>query len=696
MLGKVFHPILVISVFRENSRSAGMQVTIVQLTATDLDAVDKLMNLYGRTLGFLPRGALQSYLEQEKGGVLGAKTETGQLVGYLLYSANPNYFRITHLCVLEKYRRQGIARRLFDGLKESANTQKAIKLNCRRDFPANDLWPMLGFVALGEKPSRSRNGHFLTIWQFTLAPVDQLELFQAKTSSEALDIVIDAHIFFDFDEPDVDKTIPSKALLSDFLVDSLELWITDELLNEINRQDDPEKRKRSQNRAQNFSTIESNPYLVEGFSERLEGILPSNKPSQRSDIRQLAKAAASDVNTFVTRDGDLLKVREKIFDATGLEVVNPAELIVRFHELSEEQSYAPNRIAGLNLRWDRLASNDLTNFPFDSFLNREKKGRFKEKLESLIAQPDYYECELLRSGNKIIAIRVLKSNSDRMLTSPLARVAHSANQPLFSRFIIADTVSKAVEKNLDMVNFEDSALTPSLIPNLLQMGFIQCNNNFVRFCFSRCLSRKEILSAVSELCPESTSKYQGMSDLDLERCCSPLILDSAEQKYFLVPILPDYAMGLLDRNQSAQDLFGGNPNILLRWDNVYYRAKNRHKMLAAPGRILWYVSGKRKEIVAVSHLDSVVIDTVKELFRKFKGFGILEWRDLYKMCGGDSSKEFMVLKFSHTFLFLKPLSLNSVRTVYAANNTGLSLQGPSKVSPEIFRELFQKGYLNQP
>ncbi len=215
-----------------------MQITIDQLTVADLEAVDELMKRHRQTLGFLPIGALQSYLKKEKGGVLGAKTDAGQLVGYLLYAANPNYFRITHLCVLEEYQRQGVAKRLVDNLKESADTQKTIKLNCRRDFPANTLWPKLGFVTLGEKPSRSGNGRSLVIWQLTLASVSQLELFQAKTSSETLDIIIDAHIFFDFDEPDTDKTMPSKALLSDFLVDSLDLWITNELLNEINRQDD--------------------------------------------------------------------------------------------------------------------------------------------------------------------------------------------------------------------------------------------------------------------------------------------------------------------------------------------------------------------------------------------------------------------------------------------------------------------------
>ena len=47
--------------------------------------------------------------------------------------------------------------------------------------------------------------------------------------------IIDAQIFFDFYEIDSDKSRPSKALLSDFLVDSLNICITDELFNEIDR-----------------------------------------------------------------------------------------------------------------------------------------------------------------------------------------------------------------------------------------------------------------------------------------------------------------------------------------------------------------------------------------------------------------------------------------------------------------------------
>ena len=67
-------------------------ITISVLTIDDLDAVDELMKRYGSTLGFLPRASLEDYLQKE--GVLGARTQDGRLVGYLMYAANRDRFRI--------------------------------------------------------------------------------------------------------------------------------------------------------------------------------------------------------------------------------------------------------------------------------------------------------------------------------------------------------------------------------------------------------------------------------------------------------------------------------------------------------------------------------------------------------------------------------------------------------------------------
>ena len=128
------------------------------------------------------------------------------------------------------------------------------------------------------------------------------------------------------------------------------------------------------------------------------------------------------------------------------------------------------------------------------------------------------------------------------------------------------------------------------------------------------------------------------------------------------------------------------------WSNVYYRAATQHKMLTAPGRILWYVSGNSKEIAAVSHLDEVVLNRPKELFRRFRRYGTFEWRDLYETCGGDISKKVMALLFSHTFALRRRVPLEEVWKVFEEDGVARTLQSPRKIQPGTFRKLFRRGY----
>ena len=224
------------------------------------------------------------------------------------------------------------------------------------------------------------------------------------------------------------------------------------------------------------------------------------------------------------------------------------------------------------------------------------------------------------------------------------------------------------------------------------MGFRKCLHTFAKCCFARCLQPEAAKEEIAALSPELGNALGDASDLDLELCCAPVSL-GAEQNYFLVPIRPVYAMSLIDRQLSSSDMFGGDPTVLLRWENVYYRkGTTSHKILKAPGRILWYVSHSQKQIVAVSHLDEVVIDTPKELLRRFKRFGILGWAELYQMCAGNTSMELMALRFSHTFAFRRRIPLNEMRAVYAEDECGLTVQLPTSMPASRFQKLFKLGF----
>ena len=667
--------------------------TISLLTPDDLAAVDELMMRHTGTLGFLPREALDHYLRNN--GVLGARAEDGRLAGYLLYAANPDRFRITQLCVSDDHRGKGAARRLVQALKSSATTQKLMTLRCRNDFPAHGMWPKLGFVAVSDARGRSIEGYPLTLWHLVLSRDNQLALFHATVSDSALDVVIDAQVFFDLGEPVTDETKPSHALVSDPFVHSVNLWYTDELFNEISRNPDARESAEARNRTVNFPKLEYDPLTVEINAERLREFLPSERESQKSDIRHLAKAAASEVRVFVTRDQGLLKKAADIAAAVNVEVMSPVALVVKLREYADGDAAQPEYVSGLQLRWSRLESDRFEIFPFNLFLDRrERLSRLKRRISSLLADPAR-ELEVLWSGTEPVAIRILEYGSRGLLTISLGRVRASREGTSPGRFLIAEVLRKAVREEQEAVSFDVSDLSPGLLHGLSEMGFRKRNAGFARFCFTRHVGREAVMTRIAELSAESADGYADMSSSDLEKSTSPAVV-VPEQNHFLIPIKPGYALNLFDRRQSAYDMFGGDPDRLLRWSNVYYMKARYRKMLQCPARILWYVSGLgHKKLVAVSRLDDVVIDTPRELLRQFSKYGTLEWRELYRMCEGDESKNLMALLFSHTFPFREEIPLSEVWRVFDEDCVGRSVQSARSIPQSTFRKLFELGFQEQ-
>ena len=672
-----------------------MDVQASQLTLSDVDAVDSLMKSNSSTLGFLPKEALEDYIRKD--GCLGVKDDGGELMGYILYGNNPAYFRVAQLCVSEKFRGRGVAARLMNGLKASATTQTVIKLNCRNDFPAHRLRPKLGFVAIGEKPGRSRQGFPLTHWVCQLARESQLSLLRANPSDDILDVVVDAQVFIGFYERGENKAIASKALLSDSLADSLRFWITDELRNDIARSSfsaQRDKRRAQIDSGEYAETLRHDPHLVDEFAARLEAVLPRNTDSARSDIRHLAKTASSDVSVFVTLDDGILKRAKAVYETVGVRAVSPVELITQVHEISESQSYAPDSVSGINLAWRRLTSGDIASFPYDKFAEPgERHSRLKEKMTPFLAKPNEYECQILRSGETPVAFRVLGTDSEGVAIH-MGRVArHDKRSGLFGRHLVIDALHRAVANSLNMVKVERDALPAELLKGISDMGFTQlADGGFVKFCFARCLERDEALSEISALIPEVAAEYGSATPSELERRCSPMLMKSPWRDNFIIPIKSGYALSLVDSRQSSQMLIGGESPLLL-WDNAYYRTASFGKMLRAPSRVLWYVSAPKKEIVAVSQLDEIRVDSPRELFKKYRGLGILKWEDIFALCGGDTSKKIMALRFSHTYPLRGNVSLDDVRRVYAKREgKKFNPVSPRRASAGVFEDLYRMGF----
>ena len=664
------------------------------LDADEVDAVDRLMKANNATLGFLPREALRDYLG--KGWVLGAKRGDGSLAAYLLFANRTRDVRVAHLCVARVFRGKGLASQLMERLATVSRSRGllSLELHCRRDFDANAVWERLGFIPWGEKPGRASSGTTLTLWRRELVQSDQMKLAFDGPGHGEIDVVMDAQVLFDLEAPADDETaVPSKALLSDFLAGEVNLQITDEMLVEIDRDGVDERRNRSRQEALGFQQVTYDDQSFRQIRAALETVLPTASDRDLSDIRQLAKAAASNATYFATRDGKLLGRREVINELTGLQVQSPARIIVEINDRIAGIQGA-DRISGPDVEWRGLSASELRSFESPMFLNeRERKHYFERKLNVHLSRPQSSICEVLRFSGATVAIRALSIDEGKVLNVHLGRVTHQAHDRLVEPYFVMALVLKAAQTKTEVIVIEGDEVSDGLAPHYRDFGFVEHGGSLVRFCIPAVLHRDEVLYRMESLRPGSSAVFSGMDPGELERRCSPLCLADLEQSFVIIPIRPGYALNIVDFKRSAGDLYGGDPNRLLRPDNVYYRSAGTFKTLTPPARILWYVSGDGL-IAGSSHLDCVEVGPAKDIFRKHQKRGTLDRKAVVQIANGDPEGQVMALSFSDTHPFPNRVSLADIRGIYSELGDGTRFAPMSirTVSADIFHELFKRGH----
>lgn len=645
------------------------------------------MKRNSQTLGFLPLAALQDALN--RGDVLGAHHEKDGLVGYILYAMYEERVRITHLCVAETHRGTGLAVRLFDALKDTCTSQCVIRLNCRRDYDARHLWPKLGFVPVGEKPGRSKDGTILTCWERRLREDKQIDIFKERMSDQAIRVVIDAQILFHFDAPDSEESLPSKALLADYLADQITLSLTDEIFLEIDRQRDAGRRERSRSLAHLYPSISYDRDAASQHEAVLASIFKPRTPADESDVRHLAKTAASDVRLFVTRDDEILERSSEIRELFELEVISPIDLIMRLHRQLDPRSYTPSSISGQAFGWRRASEGDLGDLVITLRRPDESKGRFRETLQRYLARPDAYSVDVLVRGNETLGARVSTTKSG-VLTTLFVRATRSTGEHQVEQFMVSDALAMCVATDLHAMQLKRGGLSETLRALLPEMGFVSTGSDYQRLCPTTPANYGEIPQLAKQYFPSSIGVWGGLSREEVSLRCSPMPLADVEEKCIIVPIRPGYAMSLFDKKSAEADLFGGKSDVLMRWENVYFRKKTHHLVLRPPARILWYESGNVQAITANSQLLSMDTGTAKSLYAKRRRYGTLEWSDIFEMCGGDVNRELMTLKFSHTFSFRYPVSLDSLRRI--EGRKAVPLQSPRVIPYGEFLSIMNLGY----
>lgn len=656
------------------------------------------------TLGFLPEGAFDEYAVRKK--VLAATDENGALLGYIIYRVAREVAFIVHLCVDPSRRKQGVATALHEALVEATQDLRGIQLRCRREYEATKVWPQFGYTKVDEIPGRGKDGRPLVVWRIDHGHQDLFsDLDQSSGRGHALKVAIDANIFFDLDPTAATPHIESVPLRADWLADAVEFLVTAEVSVEIDRNDNPDIRKRQHNRYRTYPKAQAPQKRFLAQVKELEGILGIPRNDQdRSDLRHLAHAIESGCSAFVTRDQPLLNKCERVAESLAVSVLRPAQLIVQVDELLQGAAYAPARFSGTTLHL-RLVTHDdvgrlLSAFQIDKF-GETKKG-FRNLLTSCMAARPGTSMFIVEdeAGANTKPLALYSSRLDQgQLVVPLLRVGEGPLGATMIRHLLFRLLTSAAEQGCTKLVVSEPRLPPNAVLALQEDHFLKAGNAWERLLIPKLLRQAETLTEIETVRTPATQVGMGLGEKKfaggaaassaIEHTFWPLKIVDADLPTYIIPIRPPWAIHLFDEGLAERDLFGADQALAFNREGVYYRASRPR--LEAPGRILWYVSQGPKQIRACSRMVDVRLGEPKELYRLYRRLGVWNWKDVKGCADGKLDRTIMALRFDDTLRFKSPVAWHIFQPILREAGCPSTLVSPHRVPPGVFERIYKLG-----
>jgi ribosomal protein S18 acetylase RimI-like enzyme/AraC-like DNA-binding protein len=688
-------------------------VKIFKISHNDklLESVIDLGNKNAKTLGFFPEGAFREHARTKNILVV---TNDEEFVGYLLFriTQKTRVISITHLCISSKFRGQDYASKLLDHLKaEYQHVFRGFKLNCRKDYDtASKFWENYGFKAVSEKRSRSKEERYLVKWWYDFGNKNLFSF--SYSSSSNIEALLDASVIIKLRDQKYVNRKEIEALYADWLIDEVDYYYAPEIYNEIKRDKDKSRISETRSFMSAFKEARFKPQKRDNILLQVEGFLTGNSVNDISDRKQLSECIAAGIDYFITTDENILSVKEKIFETFSLNILRPTDFILFIDELVNGMNYQSYRVAGANYDYKKISHRELDSL-VEKFLNYsagERKHLFRDKLTKIASQPNKTEFRLIKdSKDECIGFYATSFEESKARVDAIRCGKSSISDTLFQQ-VLYDLIKQGVSKQLDLIEIHEEYFNQKEKNILASFGFIEQQNCWIRFIFSGLRSTKEILS--NQLVQEYLNvgqiekKLRILSEDDakdikfnIEQKFWPLKFSNLKLPVYIIPIKPFWAAQLFDFILSQSSIFGSNPKLSWSKENIYYRSV-RPVSEQAPARILWYISSnksnkysdRQKGITACSYLEEVHIDTAKQLFSKFKNYGIYSWSNISEMTDDNSNEIIKALKFSYTEVFDNIIELQEIHRVF--NNHGRpknSFVSPVKVSHDVFQALYKKG-----
>ena len=677
----------------------------VGLDSPMLEAVIKLHAAGKARLGPFPQGAFEDHARQKM--ILAAVAPDNSVAGYLLYrvakSATKNRASIVHLTTNDNFRGKGVARLLVDCLKARTPHLLGISLRCRRDYNINAMWQGFGFTVRHSKEGRGADGALLDYWWFDHKHDDLFSqaVFREDTTERVL-TAVDANVFYDLTCDGRPHAEDSRVLQADWLQDSVALCVTQEIYNEIHRSPSEEEKKRGRMAAQRFHELKTDDVEIRALEIELAPLF-NGATFERdiSDMRQVAHAVAAEVPFFVTRDAPMLDRSDSIFEKFGLRILHPTDLINRFDVLRREAEYRPARLEGSGWR-ERLVVSEDVNAVVSLFKHKtkERSGNFDQRVRHYLVKPSEWASSVVVDGSKSPTVYLVHStNRSSRLEIPVLRHTDHPLAGTLLRHLIHEMSRETSVGEHKVISITDRELSNEAITALTELGFVPDSDAWWKMSVKGIVTRDELVSEIrrADIPLSLKERFVGanfvaggaedeLTAVRLEHLFSPAKLASSVAPCYIVSIRQSWAAHFFDIPVGGQTLMDLNEKLHLGIEGAYYcSAHNTH--VTAPGRVLWYVSGKGSmSIKACSHLEERIIGNPKELFARFRHLGVYAWKHVLETVDGNHDHPLMAFRFSRTERFTRPITLTELQRMDIPQP-----QNPRRITGDQFAAIYKLG-----
>lgn len=663
------------------------------------DAARDLGDKNRKYLGHLTFDAWKDYAEAGHILVVIDSESPWPIEGYAAYRTSRDEVVLAHLVVRPESRGRHVARGLIERLSDAYPERRGIAAKCRPDFPADAMWPRLGFVPLGSPVGRSFEGHRLTYWWRDHGQADLMTWGGPPAS--ALPVVMDANVFIDLHGADPGPQAPrTRELLLEELRERVELLVTPEMFTEMNRVGDLGERERLRN------LIDSHYPRLPVHADRARSVSTAliaaigrapRTPQDRSDVNHIAYASAAGVSTLVTRDDPVLRRLRAVAAAdAGVNIVSPEELVAHIDESEAALSYQPGALLGTGYSIKEAGTGD-DKLVRELYSNAsgEKLRDFERRLRRLAASRPASSRLLVTDpvGAPIALLGMVPAGA--VLSVAVARMNPFALQATFALQAATLLRRSAEAAGLRAIRVTDPHPHPVLVDALIRDGFRPSADGALALTIPTLCTIDQLAGVVAaaaadptisanesrpwlEAVDRLTVRPRAETALSLERQFRPLCVVDAPVDTWLVPIRPKFSAPLFGY---PQELLARPDELGIGVEHVYYRGGRSGE--TAPARVLWYVSGPNDGVVmGRSELIEVVDSPWEVAYRTFRRLGVYTRPDVEHTA--DARGQVRALRVINTEVFDRPLPLRLLQRFARDAGRGLQLQSPSRISADLF------------